>query len=337
MNNTSPNDRHSLDWMFIAKGIGISLVVIGHFYPQSSPPYWATGRDIIYSFHMPLFFLLSGYLYTQGKYSYGSLIKAKVERLVYPFVSVALIFFLVKYFASYRVSLEHPITVDALLTLLIDPIDSFAPLLWFVHALFLIFIAFPLARRYVGNYLILGVLLALNLVFGSGFPVVGRALAYMPFFVVGVGLKEDAAWAGKLDRDAGRVLLPALFVFCALSYARLSNASVGHGDYLTRFVLGVGGSLLVMGLSQAISRRGPPHLRNSLFRIGYYSMTIYLLHPLFESTVRIALLQVFPRLHMPFLVTALLAIVPGIFLPLLLERYVLRKFSPTRKYILGLG
>ena len=44
------------DWVDTAKGLGIILVVIAHV--------WTKGpvRDFIYSFHMPLFFLLSGYM-----------------------------------------------------------------------------------------------------------------------------------------------------------------------------------------------------------------------------------------------------------------------------------
>lgn len=47
--------RPRLEWVDAAKGIGILLVVIAHI--------WTRGplHDAIYTFHMPLFFLLSGY------------------------------------------------------------------------------------------------------------------------------------------------------------------------------------------------------------------------------------------------------------------------------------
>ncbi len=47
---------YRLDWVDVARGIGIIAVVIGHA--------WTSGplRDAMYSFHMPLFFLLSGIL-----------------------------------------------------------------------------------------------------------------------------------------------------------------------------------------------------------------------------------------------------------------------------------
>ena len=45
-----------LEWIDVARGIGIIAVVVGHV--------WTRGplRDAVYSFHMPLFFLLSGIL-----------------------------------------------------------------------------------------------------------------------------------------------------------------------------------------------------------------------------------------------------------------------------------
>lgn len=52
----APPSPGRLDWVDVARGIGIIAVVVGHV--------WTRGplRDALYSFHMPLFFLLSGML-----------------------------------------------------------------------------------------------------------------------------------------------------------------------------------------------------------------------------------------------------------------------------------
>jgi fucose 4-O-acetylase-like acetyltransferase len=68
-----------LEWVLIAKGLGIVLVVAGHFWPADSPAYWTEVRRVIYTFHMPLFFFLSGWLYEYGKYSYRDLMYAKTR------------------------------------------------------------------------------------------------------------------------------------------------------------------------------------------------------------------------------------------------------------------
>lgn len=45
----------------IMKGIGIILMVVGH---SGCPSFL---RNFIYTFHMPLFFMISGYLITESK------------------------------------------------------------------------------------------------------------------------------------------------------------------------------------------------------------------------------------------------------------------------------
>jgi fucose 4-O-acetylase-like acetyltransferase len=53
---SGPQAQYRLDWVDVARGLGIVAVVVGHV--------WLRGpiRDAMYSFHMPLFFLLSGLL-----------------------------------------------------------------------------------------------------------------------------------------------------------------------------------------------------------------------------------------------------------------------------------
>lgn len=56
-------DSHRIAWLDWAKVIGMFLVVLGHCYPFASPPCYV--RNLIYSFHMPLFFFMSGMLFKQ--------------------------------------------------------------------------------------------------------------------------------------------------------------------------------------------------------------------------------------------------------------------------------
>ena len=53
-----------IEWIDMAKGIGIILVIMGHisFRPESLNVW-------LCSFHMPLFFFLSGLTYNSTKYS----------------------------------------------------------------------------------------------------------------------------------------------------------------------------------------------------------------------------------------------------------------------------
>lgn len=71
-------------WIDCIKGIGIFLVVLGHIYKDNYIGLW------IYSFHMPLFFMLSGYLmYAKSvdwKCGGASYLTRKSKTLLWPFI-----------------------------------------------------------------------------------------------------------------------------------------------------------------------------------------------------------------------------------------------------------
>ena len=80
-----------LDWVDIAKGIGIFLMVMGH----SGIPRFM--HDWIYSFHMPFFFILSGFFFTAGKYAFGELVSRRARTILLPYVVFTVIIDTIRY------------------------------------------------------------------------------------------------------------------------------------------------------------------------------------------------------------------------------------------------
>lgn len=77
-----------IEWIDIAKGIGIILMVIGH------TGIGANVSRFIYSFHMPMFFVLSGILYNHEKYkSFRALLKARLYSLCIPYLVFTVVAF----------------------------------------------------------------------------------------------------------------------------------------------------------------------------------------------------------------------------------------------------
>lgn len=82
----------NLSNIFTLQFWGIFLVVLGHSMPYKDMPFW--GESLfkwIYSFHMPLFFCISGYLYNRGYSKYESeggkiFLLKKFNRLIVPFL-----------------------------------------------------------------------------------------------------------------------------------------------------------------------------------------------------------------------------------------------------------
>ncbi|MEI0739791.1 acyltransferase family protein [Paenibacillus sp. JTLBN-2024] len=67
--------KKRLDWVDAAKGIGILLVVMAHV------PIPDSLKQFIYSFHMPLFFLLSGMMFRSSSSPALSFIQKKSQKL----------------------------------------------------------------------------------------------------------------------------------------------------------------------------------------------------------------------------------------------------------------
>jgi fucose 4-O-acetylase-like acetyltransferase len=293
-------------------------------------------QKLIYMFHMPLFFVLSGYLFDSNKYGYSDLIKNKVRRLLYPFATIAGVFLAIKYLASLIVPLDCPVNLSSIYALLLDPIHSYMPLLWFIHALFLIFAVYPILRLFISDIAVLIIVLSLNTIFGSNFPLFGNALGYMPFFLVGVILKTNKKiMSTTIGNNQSQIFVPIVLFIVAYTLKTSLYSSL-NSVYLYRFFLGVIGSIAVMNIGSFISTYSNNRISEILQRIGYFSMGIYLFHTLFESTVRVALLNVSRYAFLPFELVAVVSILSGLVFPLILEDKLLRRFKLTRKTVLGL-
>ena len=78
--------RERFDYIDIAKGIGILMVVWAHIMIVG----WT--HRVIYAFHMPLFFFLSGMLFQRDKYSsFVKFVSKRTKRLLIPYVVYSIV------------------------------------------------------------------------------------------------------------------------------------------------------------------------------------------------------------------------------------------------------
>lgn len=77
-------EKERLSWIDVAKGIGIILVIYGHALNGQS------FRYVIYSFHMPLFFLLSGLVFRHIDHEkFSSFVKKDFTNIILPYLFFA--------------------------------------------------------------------------------------------------------------------------------------------------------------------------------------------------------------------------------------------------------
>lgn len=86
--NNSVRKREA--WIDVVKGLGIIFVVIGHVNTEGFLLQW------IYTFHMPLFFALSGFLLKKfsADVSFGKFFLKRTQTILWPFVLFRVLLFI---------------------------------------------------------------------------------------------------------------------------------------------------------------------------------------------------------------------------------------------------
>lgn len=130
--------KNRLKWIDIAKGIAIICVVVGHVvasYHESgiylSNTWWNFLHQVMYSFHMPLFVLLGGILFSlsNGKDTVKRKIIKKIINYGIPYVAFSVLWVLMKVLFSSITNSSVSITELALIG--IYPISF----MWYIYAL----------------------------------------------------------------------------------------------------------------------------------------------------------------------------------------------------------
>ena len=87
------NKEERLEYIDIAKGIAILLVVVGHTVRRGNPVSEDIVRGLIFSFHMPLFFVMSAITtrLSQDPYQLLKRTEKSFIRLIVPAISVYLL------------------------------------------------------------------------------------------------------------------------------------------------------------------------------------------------------------------------------------------------------
>ncbi|WP_237154260.1 acyltransferase family protein [Oryzibacter oryziterrae] len=177
-------------WVDYARAYGIVLVVTGHAFRALEradgltvdPALLALVDKVIYSFHMPFFFLLAGM--TKGLSSArrpSQVGWSLLVTLVWPYLLWSLVLIGLKHLFTGLSSAELP-TTDLLRVLYLQPVDQF----WFLYSLFLIRLAW-IAVDAIGNRILsrLAVLVPLTLAFvdfGQSSAVLGVWLLFWAAF-----------------------------------------------------------------------------------------------------------------------------------------------------------
>ena len=289
----SPRDSaqsrdQSLD---IARGFGILLVVLGHvldgliasgFFPVYAQ--WPSLTVyVIYLFHMPLFFVISGYLASGRHRPAGVTIKRLIPTIVYPYFLWSVLEGLMLIYLT-RYTNNH-VSFSILYRIPWVPIVPY----WFLYALFCCHLLYLVVRRFPHRVqLAIAVALFFLPVFSQGliiwahliiFPETVRGFLYFIIGVISVAqVKQFGRWTA--------ITTTVLFIlFATIFYQSQLEGVLGMVAQLPAAFAGIAATL---AWSSMLASRGDWIARVLAFW-GRYSMSIYVMHIFITAASRIAL------------------------------------------------
>lgn len=296
--NTSYTANKRIDWIDVAKGLGIILVIFAHTIGRGLPE--SICKGCIYTFHMPLFFILSaltlklsadgGQLMTKAEKGFKRLIIPAL--LIYAFITVI------------RIPRQDSVNwigfaaekINALLYASASPIHvqnakvAGVGMLWFFFSLFAGRILFDFLHLKLKEEKLLTAATAAMAVFGF---FIGRiqalpfsfdiTLVCLPFFYFGYYLKDC-----RIDDSLRKTTVIALLLWmasAALSCFLANDVKRFYIDLATRryplfplfYVSAMSGALFFCNCCKYLTDRFPGPLKPLLF-IGKNSLCLFCIH-----------------------------------------------------------
>lgn len=277
------------------------MVVLGHFTQSMVKSGFMTSSLLydwfqmtIYTFHVPLFFICSGYLYQRysrvdSLAAWGLNVRKKALALGVPYVFFTCVTLAMKALAGDMANVAGGGVVN---TLFLNPAAPY----WYLYALFFMFLVVPTPATKRGVATVVGMALALKfawLAFGSiSGPYALRIVCInLIWFAAGMGI----AYFGLVARlSVKTVAVGALFLpLSVLVY------TCELGDW-AQFIIGVLACLCFISIAVVY---GAAWSRPSAFaRCANWTMPVFLMHTIFAAGLRVVLLKLgvaSAALHIP--------------------------------------
>lgn len=328
------------EWVDYAKAIGIILVVYGHVARgvynagiEFNEQLYKLADSFVYSFHMPLFFFLSGLFFYQSFLKKGAtgLTLNKIDTILYPYLIWSAVQGLIE------VALSNYTNGNLTLTEVFSFWEPRAQF-WFLYALFLIFsvccfIYSLMSQKYVGILLLVSCVCYLNREVFPDIKSLSFLINNLVYFCLGIVFTKYNI-NRYLTSNAALFITTVTFLISQYLY-HVYFGKLLNDKGIDSLLLAFASICFIVSLSIGISKGKSPTLKF----LGASSMAIYLMHILAGSGVRVVLSKLFDIdelvLHLA------IGTVVGILLPLIMVKVIDRfqipyVFSaPVSKCLIG--
>lgn len=229
------SEKKRIPYLDMAKGVGIVLMVAGHLFGSLQTidykPFFSPAYQFIASFHMPLFFILSGILFFmtgEEKKEGGRLVLGKARTLLLPYATFSLIYMVMNVY-TYLVQPEL-IELSFLHKLLVYTLTFHGiSVLWFLPTLFFGELLFFFFRKRLSDKALILCIFVQGLFMLLLSPVFSLAIWEENLFLLGIG---------SLLQVAARSVLSTVFLAAGYFAGRLFSGR--EKKTAAGFLLGAG-------------------------------------------------------------------------------------------------
>lgn len=250
----------------ILKGFGIILMIVAHTYGPNSM-IW----DFIYTFHMPLFFIVTGYFYKQKPIS--ELLKKNYNQLLVPYLTLCLIVIVLT-----QLRQPHTIQSDIKSTLY-----GMGPG-WFLLAMLLVRIEFHYILKLFPNfYLLISFLISTSICFIAYYHDIPSFISFFPslvsLFFVAIGYYIRVHSLLNFTRKHSHISLSVGLIFWLTTslFGKVELSQCIFKLSIIDFLGSIGGTFLFFKLSQSIDNNNLG-IKTILSNAGRYSLVILFFH-----------------------------------------------------------
>ena len=330
--------REHFDEITIIKGIAIFLVILGHAISQTGQQerILSIVQQVIYSFHMPLFFFASGFLSLRlldakdwkSRISYGG---SRTLRLLIPYFFMGVLYMLVG--AYYY---KNPLIIGKETLIAMGKGTNPDSELWFLYVLWLITLASLVIIRKETLWLwvvITGIFSIVSYFFASYSAMLHLFLFFVFYVVLGMAIRTCYEKLRPYLKKWYLCTL-ALLIFVAGNLLQILHPFFGTAGGVVNIVTAVAGIVLFLVVSVGIADgvEEENFFRRGLILCGDYAMDLYIIAEPIKVLVRIAFWE---RLQWNYLLCTALCFVIPVVATLVISRYVIRKRKVLSLLFLG--
>lgn len=276
-------------WVDYVKVVACVLVVLGHFFqsmvkaniiPENNLYSWF--NKTIYYFHVPLFFICSGYLYQ--KYSKIENVVDWKNNIIKKLIALGIPYFIFS-LATWMLKTIFAGSVNSKIsglseTLFINPTAPY----WYLYSLFFIFLVTITYRSKISKLVLIILAIVMKMLYiilgSTGIYMISTVMANEIWFVIGMCITDIDLCKVK-NKLIGLVIGIVFFILSLIVY----NYNIQNE--VISFFLG-----LLACISIVILMISKEHSNKMMDMFAKYTMPIFLMHTLFAAPIRVVLMKI---------------------------------------------